>query len=273
MKTRQQYANLIAARLESLSGSLQDEFRKSGRIRSFIADQLLPQEDAQEIYRAFPPKEQMVFKNSIRERKYVASQMNHFNPILEEIIFAFQSPEVVNLVSKITGFKNLIPDEKLYAGGISLMTEGDYLNPHLDNSHDLERINYRVLNLLYYVTPGWQESFGGNLELWDEGIREPHRTAVSQFNRLVVMETAKKSWHSVSPVKSDGMRCCVSNYFFSPHSVESSEYFHVTSFRGRPENKMADTVMRADAALRNGIRFFFKKGIVKTNHLYRKASG
>ena len=32
------------------------------------------------------------------------------------------------------------------------MPQGNYLKPHLDNSHDRDRKRYRVLNLLYYVT-------------------------------------------------------------------------------------------------------------------------
>ena len=66
--------------------------------------------------------------------------------------------------------------------------------------------------LLYYVTPGWRLENGGNLELWDCAVRR-NVTLVSQFNRLVLMETTPWSWHSVSPVVADGFRCCVSNYY------------------------------------------------------------
>ncbi|EGH74806.1 hypothetical protein PSYAR_30109, partial [Pseudomonas syringae pv. aceris str. M302273] len=40
------------------------------------------------------------------------------------------------------------------------------------------------------------------------------KTIVSAFNRLVVMETNKDSWHSVSAVSVSTARCCVSNYYF-----------------------------------------------------------
>lgn len=55
----------------------------------------------------------------------------------------------VKVVEEIAGLKEMIPDENLYSGGISLMAEGNFLNPHSDNSHDNDRENCRVLNLLY----------------------------------------------------------------------------------------------------------------------------
>jgi Rps23 Pro-64 3,4-dihydroxylase Tpa1-like proline 4-hydroxylase len=85
---------------------------------------------------------------------------------------------------------------------------GDFLNPHIDNSHDGERKRYRRLNLLYYVSPDWKIENGGNFELWDDE-RINQKTLTALTNRLVVMETNKISWHSVSPVTTDRPRCCV----------------------------------------------------------------
>ncbi|WP_206360119.1 2OG-Fe(II) oxygenase, partial [Pseudomonas viridiflava] len=115
------------------------------------------------------------------------------------ITYAIQHPDVVAKVSELVGFERITPDPSLYAGGLSMMFEGDFLNPHIDNSHDGTRNLYRRLNLLYYVTPNWSLENGGNFELWDHKV-ETQKTIVSAFNRLVVMETDKDSWHSVSPV-------------------------------------------------------------------------
>ena len=95
-----------------------------------------------------------------------------------------------------------------------MMKNGDFLNPHIDNSHNSSRNKYRRLNLLFYVTPNWQESNGGNFELWNKKVTKPI-TVTSKFNRMVVMETTNYSYHSVSPIKVNAYRCCVSNYYFS----------------------------------------------------------
>jgi len=45
---------------------------------------------------------------------------------------------------------------------------------------------------------------------------------------------------------------------------------HVTSFRGRPEQKLTDNILRLDAWLRMGIRRVFAKGIKENPHVYKK---
>lgn len=267
---RKMIADGVLARLQSARAELESQWHGTAPINHFFLDDLLPPEIALEIRSAYPAPESMQVKKSLRELKYVAAQMDRYDPILEEALYAFQDPRIVELISGLTGLQKLEPDELLYAGGISMMSQGHFLNPHIDNSHDKERERYRVLNLLYYVSPDWQVDKGGNLELWPEGIKARQTTVESRFNRLVVMITHTKSWHSVSPVLADEQRCCVSNYYFSAEPAEENEYFHVTSFRGRPEQKIRDAVLRADIALRTGIRKVFPKGMVKNKHFYDK---
>ncbi|WP_439480700.1 2OG-Fe(II) oxygenase [Chryseobacterium aquaticum] len=267
---RQQYADIILNVLESNIEIYKKEFNNSNRINSCIIDNLLPDELTNEIYRAFPSPEEMVSYKSLRENKKIAAQMDMYDPILEEIVFAFQDARIVKVVEEITGLKKMIPDTNLYAGGVSLMAKGNFLNPHLDNSHDNNKENYRVLNLLFYVTPDWKLEDGGNLELWDNGMDKPQRTIHSKFNRLVLMITNKTSIHSVSKVVAEGKRCCVSNYYFSEKPAEIHEYFHVTSFYGRPEEPVKNLLLRTDAFLRQMIRNILGRRIVKTKHIYNR---
>ncbi|MES2746735.1 MAG: 2OG-Fe(II) oxygenase [Bacteroidota bacterium] len=236
----------------------------------FFIDDLLPVAIVNQINTFFPEPEAMVLKKSLREDKYVAAQMNRYPPILEEIIYAFQDKRIVDLISEICEIEEAFADEHLYAGGLSMMGNQQFLNPHLDNSHDKDRERWRVLNLLYYVTPNWEEAYGGNLELWPNGLKEPQITLHSKFNRLVVMVTHNRSLHSVSPVKYDGFRRCISNYYFSKKPILNTDTFHVTSFRGRPENKITDTVLQLDTWCRMMVRKFFKKGIKENPHVYKK---
>ena len=230
----------------------------------------MPENIALEIFHSFPEPSTMGEHRSLKENKKIAAQLNLYHPILEEITFTFQDLRIVKLMEEITGIKNMQPDSNLYAGGLSLMSQDNFLNPHLDNSHDSERERYRVLNLLYYVTPDWKLEYGGNLELWDNGLKKQQRTIVSKFNRLALMITNKTSFHSVSKVIHNGNRCCVSNYYFSSVAADNEDYFHVTTFYGRPEEKFKRFILPIDAFLRQAIRKIFKKGIVKTKHIYKK---
>jgi Rps23 Pro-64 3,4-dihydroxylase Tpa1-like proline 4-hydroxylase len=219
--------------------------------RHVVFDDFLPETIARKINSAFP-SDCAGFKRreDFRERKLTSVLLDDQSPILKEITFAFQSPEVIAAIGRITGVSSLEPDPKLYAGGLSIMLKGDYLHPHIDNSHDSERSRYRRLNLLYYVSPNWTEANGGNFELWNERVSKP-KVLVSKFNRLVIMETNRTSFHSVNEVLVDQPRFCVSNYFFSKDSPTGGDYYHVTAFKGRPENPWMRVVFALDTASRN----------------------
>ena len=267
----EELATLIFNRLIQKKEQLKLDYKESSsNIGYFFIDDLLPIEIAAQINTVFPKKESMVLKKSIGEFKHVAAQMDKYHPLLEKVIFAFQDERIVNVVGEICGIKSLEPDENLYAGGISLMAEGNFLNPHLDNSHDKERDKWRVLNLLYYVSPDWKEEYGGHLEIWPNGLTNDPIVIQSKFNRLAVMATHQNSWHSVSTVTFNKERCCISNYYFSNNPLKEDDAFHITSFRGRPGEKVKNMILYFDSNLRMAVRRVFKKGIRENPHLYKK---
>ena len=268
---REEIADLIYQKIKQNIVYLKKQFEASNNEIGFLyIDDLLPKELALEIYQKFPNTKETIKRDSLRELKYTAFQMDKYDSILEEVIYAFQEKIIVDLFSEICKIPNMYADEKLYAGGLSLMEKGNFLNPHLDNSHDKDRNRWRVLNLLYYVTPNWQLDFGGNLEVWPKGLKQDPLTIESKFNRLIVMATHNNSWHSVNKVATDKIRCCVSNYYFSDEPLLTSDTFHVTTFRGRPKEKIKDFILQVDNKLRQSLRILFKKGVRENPHQYKK---
>lgn len=270
--TRGAMAERIAERIEQAEADLTRQWRESSPVNHFVLDDLLPGAWAERIRSAFPDPRSMTLRRSLRELKFTAAQMDAYDPLLEDSVYAFQAPRIISTIERITGLRGLEPDELLYAGGISLMAPGHFLNPHIDNSHDKFRKRYRILNLLYYVSPSWPSDKGGNLELWQEGVRGTPTTIVSKFNRLAVMITHRRSWHSVSRNLTKADRCCVSNYYFSEHPIGSADYYHVTEFRGRPEQPFRDMALRADNWVRTVIRTKFPKAF-KNPHFYEINAG
>jgi len=263
--TRETLVDLIVRRLESQEGELRDRFQRSVAevgVRYCALDDLLPSDISRRIYETFPRADQMRLMSSFRERKYTSKSFDKFDPLLADITFAIQDPRVVAVVERITGIRDQIPDPTLYAGGLSAMGSGHFLGPHIDNSHDGSRKYYRTLNLLYYVSPDWSLENGGNLELWDRGVHR-NATIVSRFNRLVIMETNPWSWHSVNTVRAERLRCCVSNYYFSPTSPTGREYFNVTSFSARPEQRALRALAWVDNKLRSIVRLVAPSGLGK----------
>ena len=267
---KEEIVKYIVERLEKDADQIRADFHndKDIKTRFTTIDNLLPEDMARKIFIAYPSFDEMRLLKSFREKKYTSKTLDKFNPLISDITFAFQDEKVIDAVSKIAGLRDTIGDPQLYAGGISAMAKGHFLNPHLDNSHDYEQKNYRVLNLLYYCSPDWKAENGGNLELWDEDVRRCIELP-SLFNRLVLMSTNDKSWHSVNQVKVDSVRCCVSNYYFSPHSPNGYETTHVTYFKARPEQIVRRIITKADSELRTLLRKVKKKGFSKKD-LYEK---
>lgn len=269
MINRKEIALLIEAKLIQEKEILKAQFKDSKKgIGFFYVDDLLPENLVIDIYNNFPKLTETKQRKNLREYKYVAYQMDKYHALLEEVIYAFQEDNVVKIVSEIVDVTPILPDENLYAGGLSLMAKNNFLSPHLDNSHDKDRQLWRVLNLLFYVSPNWKLENGGNLELWPNGISQKPIEIESSFNRLVVMATHEKSWHSVNKVVKDAVRCCVSNYYFSEVPLLQEDNFHITTFRARPTEKIKDILLQIDNGLRNSVRKLFKKGIRENPHKY-----
>lgn len=261
---KEEFVRLILERLDRDAEKIAADFRSEKGIKTKYCaiDDLLPADTAERIAAAFPETNGMRLLDSFREKKFTSKTLEKYDPLISDITFAFQDPRVVEKVAALTGIKDAVGDPHLYAGGISAMARGHFLNPHLDNSHDGEQKNYRVLNLLYYVTPDWGHENGGNLELWDEQVTQPVEIP-SLFNRLVLMSTNDKSWHSVNEVKVDGTRRCISNYYFSPHSPNGYETTHVTYFMARPEQKFRRLVTKVDSDIRTALRKVKRSGFAK----------
>ena len=159
----------VVQKISEVKNKAQSEFSKN-RERYGIGfcsiDELLPYEIAEKIYAGFvPTNPAWRLMDTFRERKLTSKKFDQFDPILKEITFALQDQRVISLIEGITGIENQLPDPMLYAGGLSLMRQDDFLDPHIDNPHDQFQKEYRRLNLLYYVTPDWKLENGGNLEL------------------------------------------------------------------------------------------------------------
>jgi len=256
---KNQLTDLIVQRLNENKAQLKKEFFHKHPVkvaRHFALDNLLPNDIAEEIYAHFPKANQMRSLKSAGECKLKYGNLRDVHLLITDINNAIQDPRVVAIIEEITEIKKQIPDQSMHAGGISAMYKGHYINPHIDNSHDVDKKHYRVVNVLYYVSPNWRIENGGNYEIWDESVNNVV-VVPCFFNRLVVMETNRTSWHAVNKVLVDQPRCCIFNYFFSEQSPEGEDYFNVTAFSARPEQK----IRRTTASVKKRLLDFFNRMI------------
>ncbi|KGF96922.1 hypothetical protein EU96_1561 [Prochlorococcus marinus str. MIT 9302] len=254
---RKEIASLIVKRIEEISiKQLQNQYRDSSKINHIVIDDLLPSEIALKLDDHFPEKQNLSLLSGPQERKYVAVDWESKSKLVEECLYAFQDERIITIISKVCQIDDLYGDPELYAGGLSYMNKGCFLNPHIDNSHDRLREKYRRLNLLYYVSTSLSKiSDGGDLLLFPDGLKFDEIKIPAKFNRLVIMRTDNKSIHAVNPIQSSiAIRKCISNYYFSLSSPLSHDYYHSTSFRGFRGEKYKDLYLRLNAKLRTSIK-------------------
>jgi len=255
IKDKEYFKTLILKSFKEQEERLKESWINCNPIftKYFYIDNLLPAKDVDEIYKEYLKKnDKWIVSKGLFESKSTLKEIDTLGKIISSITDSFHSQEVIKVISDITGIKGLEADPSLYAGGLSRMSKGDFLSPHIDNSHDQSRLRYRRLNLLYYVSPDWVSSNGGNLELWDKKVKTPH-TIVSTFNRLVIMGTNDTAYHSVNKVQVDQPRCCVSNYYFSENSEKGYDYHHVTSAGAWPGQHFLRALGKANTHSRSFI--------------------
>lgn len=255
--------NKLVNKIDESKGVLQTQWKNNDPsvTRHIIIDNFISEELCHTIFKDYVSLKQnfKVGKYLLKQNKKTLNNLDYVGLQTKNLYSALHSREFVSAIERVVGINKLHPDPTLYAGGLTMMNQGDYLNPHIDNSHDGIRKKYRRLNILFYITPDWSLNYGGNLELWNKDVSKSH-CIISKFNRLVIMETNNVSWHSVSPVKVDAARCCLSTYYFTVESPENYEYFHVTSFQGRPEQKIVRLFSKFDNYLRKSISLLTQHG-------------
>ena len=250
---RHDISKLIIERINEIGiNYLKKKYEQSGKINHLIIEKVLPNEIATKLSEYFPEEEELNHLVGPQENKYVGVHFTNKHRLVEECIYAFQEENLIQIISEITNIKTLIGDPELYAGGISSMSKGCFLNPHIDNSHDRNLENFRRLNLLYYVNKELHPNEGGGeLVLFPNGIKYKAEEITCDFNRLVIMRTDNRSLHGVKGIKSESeRRKCISNYYFSKNSPSGKNYYHSTSFRGFKREFVKGTYLKLNALSR-----------------------
>ncbi len=114
------------------------------------------------------------------------------------------NPGFRDYVSVLTGIEGLLHDDAMYGGGTHENLDGAELDPHVDFNFD-ERLGWhRRLNLLAFLNPEWDASWGGCVEL-HSAPRDPAANRIVSFapvlNRCVLFETNEHSWHGFSRIE------------------------------------------------------------------------
>ena len=169
------------------------------------------------------------YNNKI-ENKYACRQWLAFPETTYRTFSYFCSQEFTDKLSELTGIYPLMPDYGLNGGGWHVHTRGGLLNVHKDYSIHPQLKLERALNLIVYLTPDWDISWGGALGFWSEKDNQPHELVKSVdciYNRAVLFDTRKNSWHGLpEPIMcpTDKRRTSMAIYYVTVPTEDSESH-------------------------------------------------
>ena len=173
------------------------------------------------------------------ENKHGMTRRELFPPQLGAAADALNSQEFLKWLSQLTGIPGLQADPTLEGGGLHQSGRGGYLNVHTDFSHHHYHKNWkRRINLILYLNSGWQDEWGGAIELWDAKMRHCVAKYPPRLNCAFLFNTNDISYHGFpSPLTCpDGQsRKSLAFYYYT---VEEGQQTPVrsTNYRARPQD-------------------------------------
>jgi hypothetical protein len=165
--------------------------------------------------------------------------------VLGETVDELNSASFVRWLSRLTGIPGLMADPSLEGGGLHQSGRGGFLNVHTDFSHHHYQKHWRRrVNLVLYLNPGWQEWWGGAVELWDSKVQRCVAKFPPLLNHALIFNTDEKSFHGFpGPLTCpEGVtRKSLALYYYTvdPHPARVRS----TDYRARPTDGIADAAL------------------------------
>ncbi len=164
-----------------------------------------------------------------------------FPSAISKVSAALSSPQFMSDLSFITGIENLVWDDAYAGGGMHQTARSGWLDVHVDFNFNEALQMHRRLNILVYLNRHWEDSWGGELELWDAEVKHCVRRVAPVFNRCAVFTTNDISFHGVTAVNCPPgvQRCSFAAYYYTREApVGWDGEKHSTIFRARPDEYM-----------------------------------
>ena len=231
------------ATLQSLAKQLIAKYRNADPFPHVVIDDFMDTKAAERLLKVFPEKDSPVWldwrnRDVVHQPKKLgighAKRLTDVSPWLQNMLDAFNSYPFLSFLEQLTGIGKLLPDPYFHGGGIHQILNGGKLDVHAD-FNDLSDLNlYRRINVLYYLNKNWKPEYQGNLELWDAGMTECRREIAPIFNRMVIFNTDKSSFHGhPAPVNTPEhvTRKSLALYYYTAKPDPDHRYDEITDWQ------------------------------------------
>ncbi len=230
--------------LNLIAENKREEYLSAGPFPNIVFDDFFDSDFLKTVVENFPNLEKInssqkyINKNEV---KFANNDYKNF-PNSIKLLFDFMNSNIfLKFLQKITSIEEkLVVDEELNGGGLHQIKAGGMLKIHTDfNRHPTLALDRRV-NILIYLNINWDQTYGGDLELWDKEMKFCGKKILPIFNRMVIFSTNDFSNHGhPEPIKCphDISRKSIALYYFSkgrPASeLDSKNIKNKTYFKNR----------------------------------------
>jgi hypothetical protein len=189
-----------------------------------VIDDFLSARFAQRLLDQFPAFER---GNSVGDdgkagNKSTFERVRSLGPDYAQLDDLVKSREFLGLIESITGIPGLLYDPFYLGGGTHENRQGQSLQAHIDFNYHPSEGWHRRLNLIVYLNHDWEQSWGGNLELYADPYKDKRPSVVVPpvFNRCVLFETSEVSWHAFDRIRlpaeqANASRKSIALYFYT----------------------------------------------------------
>lgn len=200
MTTRGPSFFLDGAALEARARALAPSYAQATPHPHAVLDGLWGDEVARALAQAFPgPAEARWKAVDYPQQKRLGHLQRHgfadVPAVLRHALAELNGQAFLDFLEALTGVEGLIGDPHFKGAGLHLTPPGGFLEVHADFDRDGRRALQRVLTAILFLTPDWDEAWGGHLELWNADATRCEVRLAPKLDRLVVMAHGDTHWH------------------------------------------------------------------------------
>ncbi|HZV19536.1 MAG TPA: 2OG-Fe(II) oxygenase [Sphingobium sp.] len=238
---RDGYIHFDEEAAKAAGAALAERYQSAEPFPHIVLDDFLPVDFLRGLLAEFPDSSGKSYFDRDQERlKFQYQPCDIPGRRMRNLITELNSPAILRFLQAMTGIKGLIADPYYMGGGLHETKSGGHLGVHADfNIHKLMNLERR-LNLLVYLNDDWPESYGGQLELWDQKMERCRQSVLPVIGRAVVFNTSLDSFHGQpDPVRCppDRSRRSIATYYYTaPQDGLKMLPERTTVFKARPDS-------------------------------------
>jgi len=236
------------SRWQAALPSIGKTYRQNAPVPHIYLPDFLTANAASELEAEFPRPDSNAWTHyqHQNENKHGMTRRELFPPKLGAAADALNSPAFCAWLSELTGIPGLLADPTLEGGGLHQSGPGGYLNVHTDFSHHHYHKNWkRRINLILYLNEGWQEAWGGSIELWDAKMQHCVAKYPPYLNCAFLFNTNDVSYHGFPEALTCPEGQSRKSLAFYYYTVEEGAQTPVrsTNYRARPTDGAGKSIL------------------------------